>query len=449
MILSFKNLYLNYIRQYVSVIIWALLLILYSYHFYLICKYSVDAPYRDEWAYFSVDNLIALPDSFNFEWLFRHNGAEHRIVFTHLMAWFNYKLLGFNFAYQKIVNFVIFGILLVSIVKLKNKIVGKNNFIWFPIFLVFLLSPIASENHSWAYESQIHFALIFSTISLCYCFDNDSSTKFMWFIMFTIFAMYSFASGVVYAIVCIIFRTIYFLRYMSNSDNRQKYINYTIVSTLIVIGSIVFWFIGYIVPQWVPERSFPNKLVFWDFFLNLIGFGFGFTEYNIVPGIVGILVGIVPLIILFLNKETRWSAPTWIISVAIISILAEVASISIGRAPLGTSKTSRYVEFAFMLIPFAALAWWLALRSIALKGLFISILWMICSIGYYDNWSWRIYSSLCDMDVNGLWCVGDYYKGFSDGVCQDGFTAPKILDRAKQLNISFTRRAINDNFQCQ
>ena len=128
---------------------------LYIFHFYLISKYAVDVPYWDEWASFEPNQL---PRGLSLDNLFaQHN--EHRIVTTRLFVSLQFHLNGWNLATHQLLNFVIYGLILIAI--------G-----WFAIgaapqmptwlilsFIVFLLSPINWFNHFMGYQSHIHFWL--------------------------------------------------------------------------------------------------------------------------------------------------------------------------------------------------------------------------------------------------------------------------------------------------
>lgn len=105
----------------------------------------------------------------SFEWLFRpHN--NHWIVPTRAEILLFYRLNGWNLASQQLFNFLLFGILLLSVAwGLARAISGPGGWkktskaLLIPApFLIFLLSPISYENHDWAFQSQFHFALLFA-----------------------------------------------------------------------------------------------------------------------------------------------------------------------------------------------------------------------------------------------------------------------------------------------
>jgi len=124
---------------------------------------------------------------------------------------------------------------------------------------------------------------------------------------------------------------------------------------------------------------------------------------------------------------------------AILAILAVLAAISVGRGNFGEPKTSRYAEIGFMLIPYAALAWWLAVKGVARCKAVPVFFWFFCFAGYFNNWSTDKYAEAKQIDLYNLECVEGYFNGIGDGICQ-GRTAPQDLDRAKTMGARFTRQ---------
>ena len=161
--LPLKNAVRNTLPEEYGVrLIWLGLVVIYMMQFFAIWHYSVDLPFWEEWDYFLPH---ALPRGLSSEWLLGFENY-HRVIPTKLMAWLNYRLFGLDFTLQKLVNYLIFGCLLVLVAKLKQAIAGKESFKIFPVFLLFMISPIAFENHANSYQSQIHLVLVLTTVTL-------------------------------------------------------------------------------------------------------------------------------------------------------------------------------------------------------------------------------------------------------------------------------------------
>jgi hypothetical protein len=425
------------VQSYAVRISWLAVAALCAYQLYLISRYAVDLPFEDEWDYFKASSLS---QELSWRWLFGfHN--EHRIVLTKLMAWLNLKMVGLDFYLQKIFNFFIFGGLLIALTGFKNRVAGRENFGLFPLFLVFLLSPIAFENHLWAFQSQFHLVLLFSVAALHHCYPKKlTCMSACIFSLYMLLAMYTFSAGVVLAIIYLLCLSVYLISGISGRriDRLSGGRFLLIAGTVLTIG-ILLWFYGYEKPAWPPPKLYPSDLRFWEYYLNIVSFGFGFNSIHIIPGVVCLLIAICPLMLLLAKQETRWQPSTWQILAAILGVLAVLASISVGRGEFGEPKTSRYVEIGFMLIPYAALAWWLVVQSGSFPKYILCFLWLVCCMAYFNDWSTHGYAERKQIERYNFECVEGYYNGIGNGVCQ-GRTAPADLDRAIDMGAKFARQ---------
>jgi hypothetical protein len=208
---------------------------------------------------------------------------------------------------------------------------------------------------------------------------------------------------------------------------------------------VIFWFHGYKKPEWSQPMVSLFSLKFWDYFLNVLSLGFGFTADEIVPGVVCLLVTLVPVVVLLVKRDTRWEPSTWRVIAAIMGILAVLTVISMGRTDLTPAKTSRYAEFGFLLIPYVALAWWLALQHGMIRYAVIASFWAACALSYYDTWFFQLYPDVKQENLATLDCVERYYHGVGDGACQNDDPNHKEeriqqVRRALQMKIHFTRQ---------
>src|SRR6185312_13958866 len=108
----------------------------------------------------------------------------------------------------------------------------------------------------------------------------------------------------------------------------------------------------------------------------------------------------------------------WRILVLTVAILAVLASVSVGRAGFGieVAKESRYFELAMSLVPLSVLNWsFLFPERQYLRAAIIVGLWIVCFLGFRDNWKeFRYYKREAIQRNVGLRCLAAYYEGKSD-----------------------------------
>jgi hypothetical protein len=313
----------------------------------------------------------------------------------------------------------------------------------FPLFLIFLLSPIIWQNHRWAFQSQFHFFLIFSTVALCCAYWQEQSYgRTLVFCLCLLGTMYSFSAGVIFAVVYLIGTTVFTLVGIAQKRIDAQRGRRVLVLMAVIVGfGMLAWFYGYSSAERDVTQSpyvFPTDGRFWIFFLNLLSFSFGVATPGLFPGIVILLLLLLPGIKLLAKSESRWQAATWSILSAMVGILLVLATVSMTRTSLNM-KTSRYVEIGFLLIPCLAMAWWLALNSRTMRLLVLALVWGACTISYFDDWTALPYRHAKQDDLTTLECVESYFAGKGDGICL-GVKSPRELDRAKELGVKFTRQ---------
>ncbi|MDD2367029.1 MAG: hypothetical protein PHN84_12775 [Desulfuromonadaceae bacterium] len=418
---------------------WIILALLYVYQLSLVSRYGIDLPYEDEWDFFKA---ASLSESFSWRWLTGFH-VEDRIILTRLMSWLNFKVLGLDFAIQKIFNMLIFGALIVLLTRFKERVTGAGNFNLFPMFLIFMLSMIARENHLWAFQGLYHLMLLFSVAALYNAFDQKVGLLSAFaFALCMILEMSTSSAWIVFVAVYLACITIFIISGISESRiERLAGLRFLLIVWSITIAGALLWFHGYVTSEWPPPKLYPTDIRFWEYYLNIISFGFGFDTISIFPGLLCVAIVVTPLVLLLHHRETRWQTSTWQVLTATLGILALLAAISVGRGDFGEPKTSRYSEIGFMLIPYAAMAWWLMFRKTGNKKypVLLLILWLFCFSAYSDNWSTQKYAEARQINLYNLECVDGYYNGIGDGVCQ-GRTSASDLDRAKEMNVSFTRQ---------
>jgi hypothetical protein len=369
------------------------------------------------------------------------------MVFTKMMAWLNFKLFSLDFIKLKIMNYAVFGCLLLAIVRFKKSVLGKR-FRFFPLFMVFLLSPIVYEVHSSSFQAGETFAVFCSVLMLFLIIDTKPSWKAsLGFSLCAIASMCSLSAGLVYALVFLVCDTIYTVGGVQcRRIEHSVALRCLFLRWVIVLPVSLLWFIGFKKPEatWaVAPLLLPSEGKFWEMFLNLLSFGFGFDVESILPGIVCACFLLCPVCLLVLRKESRWEQTTWQMITAIAGSLAVVALITVGRGNMGFSiKVSRYAIFGLMLIPYASMAWWLVLKSKSLRCGVLTFLWCFIVVTFWNNWDYGVYRDIRQQELLNLECVEKYNDGMDDGACPGTFVLPidKYFDNAKALGVHFTRQ---------
>lgn len=418
--------------------VWLVLAIGYSYQLFLVCKYAMDVPYFDEWDYFDLKGKLCIPDKLSIAWLFDF-WSEHIIVPTKLMTWVNLKLFSLNLVYDKIFNYIVYGFLLLVIIGLKVRITGKGVFTYFPAFLIFLLSPLPYENHLWGFQSQYHLLILLSVVPLYFAYHKQPTyTTAALFCLPLLVNIFTFGAGVIVAVIYMVCYCLHIAICIQRKHIHPVFgWKIIILCALPVIICACFRFHGYEKAGWTPSPISPLTYDFWVYFSNILSLGFGFTEVNVIPGIICFMIVLLPLVRLVINKKTRWEAASLFVITVILGVIAILGAISYGRGGFNEPKTARYAEYGLMLIPMVSLAWWLALESKLSRLIVISLLWIGLFFSFIDSWSAQHYREKKQMDVFHLECIENYFEGTGDGVCQGD---KRGLDRAAQLGVSFTKQ---------
>lgn len=423
---------------------WLLVMALYLWQGLMLWRYSVDLPFWEEWEFFEP---AALQRGLTLDWLFCHFGTNQQVVvFTKLMAWLDFKLFSLDFTRLKLMNYLVFGLFLVALIKFARQVTG-NGFRFLPLFMLFLVSPLAYEAHAASFQSGEIFVLLFSTLMLCYSApEKPGLSEAGLFSAAAIGAIYSMHTGVAVAAILLIGRSVFILlRVLSKTAEKRNVVIDLSVTWLITVAGISYWLSGFRNPAEAAVRLMPIEARFWEQFFDLLSFGFGFEMTTTLTGLVILLFLLAPLFLLLTDKSSRLQGSTWQILQGVVILLAIAAMITFGRgATFTTLKLSRYTVYISPLILFGAVAWWLALKEKrALPGV-LAVFWVFCFGAFSNDWGYGIYRDLRQMDLLTLECVEAYNNGSGDGNCPDTHGVPigGFFDNARKLDINFTRKFV-------
>ena len=430
-------------RKWQSALICLLLVIVAGLHFGSILKYCVNILYFDEWEVLrSAQHLSNL----DLTWLFQlHN--EHRIVPTKLIIFTAANVFDLNYASLLSINYIIFLLIPIFLIISYNKLKFKSNYqALFILSLLPLFSTQLHENHYWAFQSCFHISVlcIFLNARLL---SSDNWRHWWLSLIVTAVAIYSLATSIAAMAAMICMSLLWNYRsYLNRKDQEAKIrLLHQVAITVFSAGIIASYFIGYQKNPGHPEYTFPWSPEFWQYLLSMLQ---KILNLNFIPPPIAwiaplalLMLAVVPILGWFWgsldNQRTRF------VSFAVLGLLAAMAVIAFGRAGFGAgqAQSSRYMEFAVMLLPLAVLIiiesqflhYYKPLIPITILGIFL-----VCINQFNFN---HTYQKLSIYRQHGLACVNKYYDGKGDGFCPHIYPA-NIADRlevAKKLNLSFYR----------
>ena len=416
---------------------------IYVGHFWIIFKNAVNVPWWDEWGILSPD---ALPAGFTVRWIIEQ-ANEHRIVPTKLLAWALFYTSGHNYNLSKAATYAIYGLILVCIVLFARRMVPHMPLWGTLAFIIFLLSPINYEINFGGFGTAFHFGVLFTLLAAYFLFNEpQTGSRLALGAFMAVLATYStFGALVAVCILIVLFTLFKVIRAVrsSGSERRMEYVQLIAVVTP-VLTLIAVYFVDYHTVPYHPPVAFPYEASFWRFFTNVVSWGFGFETHSVLLGTLCLLLVLAPIALEIWRQRSQLPASSWAVYAFTLAILGILATISGARANFNEgSKSSRYADFAMMLVPFTALAWAIALRHRPnLKKYVLAGLWVFCCLGFSYKWLWfSVYRVQRDSLNQGVGCIKTYYKEGGQAMCPTLYAAPlgSMLDEAKRLNLSFYR----------
>lgn len=421
---------------------------LFTWHGYIVQKHAVNIPYLDDWAMFEGDNH---PASVDLAWLnAQHN--EHRMVPAKVLIWLQFQLNNWNYPVSVLINFLIYGILLVCMIWFTLRLRAPVPPWAVLAFVVFLLSPINWLNHVMALQSTFHFYVLFLLLSCALLFEQRQRWPELVLASLTaIVCIYSLAGGFVSVSALLVFFVCFkLIRALKFTRGALKNELLQMLVCVVVVGSaLVFWSIGYRKPPSHPALVYPTQIDFWLLFINLISLAFGFLRTSHVIGLVCFLIVVFPICGEVWRSRKNLSSVRWGAIAFVLGIFANVAATSAGRAGFGveTAKADRYFEFVMPLVLLSVVNWSIFLRdrpkwkTSALVGL-----WLICAFGFSTKWNFANYRLTEAKKRAGVACVKAYYRHEGDGRCPTIFPYSLVpfLEQGKRVNASFYQELESD-----
>lgn len=381
----------------------------------------------------------------------RSTVQEHIIATTKLFVWMQYHLNDWNIPVNLALNFLIFGFLVGWMVWFADRSVPEIPRYAKLAFAIFLLSPIDWFNHFMATQTCFLIYLIFFFVGSYLLFHHAQRwSHIVAGCLLCLLSIYSLASGWGSCLVLLVAFCVFKGTRIYSRDKPARNEVLQLATTVFLVGAaLTLWISQYSSPPNVT-LVLPSDRRFWQFFLNLVSFGFGIEKFSSAWGMICLLIVLVPIGAITWKSKFRLTSMEWVSFVMVAGILANVAEIATGRAAPGVvagSKAVRYVEFVLPLIPLSMIHWAVLFRrrrwlqAVTLAGLFI-----FCFVAFWNDWAFDPYRFEAATRIEGRACVKAYYEGTGNGRCPTIYPDDTVhiplstwLDGAKAVNASFYR----------
>jgi hypothetical protein len=347
-------------------------------------------PFMDDWIVAEVEPTSA--------WMLEPYN-EHRFVWTNLL------LIGFHFIHASIPVMVLFNFALYLTLCLTlihaHQDSERDALPW--LLGLAMLSPLAWEVHVYALNSNITLTYLFL------CLGALSWQRGRTWIggLFLAASVYASAAGVVGALV------------VTAVMSWWKRSSAAAAIVLLSLGAWLLWRPPHVQ---TPPQS-PLTSGFWDFFLNLVSFGAGFSTRS---AMLGVLVLAVTSCALFSGRRDK---PAHI--ALALSGLAIMALLAYGRTGTGEvfSKVSRYFP--------PALLWLWGCLSVSRAGL---VPWLLLT-GFLNDFDPYVYRNHQRRIERGCACVRAHIRDHTPIFCPDIYPAPidAYVAASQAQNLGLTR----------
>lgn len=326
----------------------------YGAHFLRLWYYAVDLPFWDEWRFLDAarpSHLGAPFLDFIADPLF-----DSRIVWTMAQIYASWRFDGWNNISLVLVNFSLFGLLLIWITHLAGRAFPATD----PrarIVLVFpLLTPWFWEAHAWPIQSCTLASTFFFSAAVWAAFRDRQTPRMLAVAALCAAATtMSWGRGAAYSVVFLGLWSVWKLW-------RREFLGWFVV--VVSAASALALYFGF----WGWSRllsdpaalSLPNSRGFWRFLQALLPSPFGFASQNhAIEAIAGVLlVGPFTLSALrFAATRTLPSVREWRLATLSAAALAALAATAVARGylPTSTAASSRYAYANGLMLPFLLL----------------------------------------------------------------------------------------------
>ncbi|WP_141730864.1 hypothetical protein [Oligoflexus tunisiensis] len=414
-------------------------------HFNQIRLHAVNIPASDEWEILNNDANLTLKDP---AWIFSQQN-EHRIVPTKLINVIFAYATDWNLALQIMFNFFIYLGLVLYLTFLLAKLVPDQR--WIPVLSsIFLLTTLPWEDHFWAFQSCFHF-LILASLWCCHLFlyKTAGPTQVWSRILAALTCIYALYAGILVSLTLLGLmgvRLFYDHRVKKHKGTTKSFAAFALLTASIAVACWAYFQFGYVKRQTsLDQLALPYQWTYWEYFFNLVGLGFGAIQINWKVGFVLFVLSYAPVLILLWQRRKNLRKEDWLLLGLYGAVTVILASIAVGRGAafgVSQSKSSRYAEFASLLIPLMLTSWYVVLQK--QKHVAAGAFALLCLLTAYSvrhSWNFQeVYKDAWTFRNAGRDCVFQYYSNQGDGTCSTIFPWGSIKDRlefARSLKVSF------------
>ncbi len=432
---------------------------LYLIHFAYVWYIQVDIPYWDEW--YLLMNGHNLNDLSLADFIFTPL-LESRISLTYFQVWLFEKLFHWNLSYQGISNFLVFGGILLMMIKiLKAHTNTPTSFIY--LVMLPLLTPLSWEAHGWAQQSHTHYSVFFAILLSYYSFIKKDSLK-NYVIISCIYPLLIFTWGRGFASGIGIFFC-YFLSSITLFFHRKPGKEYLLGNSLVIISFVLscLFYTGSIIldPLNVNKSGLALllNLDFYKYFLYVSSFIFGWTSKSIALGLISILFTLYPILLTLKKRNFNLSkidSFEWFCASLIITWILSTGAIAFARTgvvPLGTAKSSRYAFATIFVFPIISVYYYYHIQTLSnmlTKYLGYSLI-LFSSLGFFSSLKSSNYEDFYyKRKMAGAACISHYIHTLEAHTkplkCPTVSPHPDLrqaIDSAKKLNLSFIKKIEN------
>ncbi len=307
-----------------------------------ICRFSVDVPWWDEWAFVGLLRSWYQGDMGQIIarlWA-QHN--EHRPVFPRLIMVMLAKLTGWNIRFEMYFGLLLSILMLVVIGLIYKKTVGSSTWGFVPLaWLVFSLGQW--ENILWGWQLALYLQAL-ATVSALYFLSTRSLRSTGLAVLCAIVASFSFSSG-------LLTWPAGFLCLLTQRARKERWALWGLAGAL----TIVAYFVNYAHPGHHPSplTGFSRLPETIKFFLVNVGAPLGGGSL-LFSGVMGVCFLLLLLIYLYQRmsgsglSNQRWSDAEILLGSMIVVSLFTSAVIAVSRAGFGHldwAMNSRYITF--------------------------------------------------------------------------------------------------------
>ncbi len=415
-----------------------------------IFQYAVNIPASDEWE--------ALADRANltfnqFAWIFTPQN-ENRIVPTRVLNQIFFYASDWNFVSMIRFNYLMYLALVLYLSYLLAKVLPQKPWVAL-LSSVFLLTALPWEVHSWANQSCFHFLLL-GAFACCHQFflQPHSLFRLPFKILAGLLTLYSLYAGLVIvpSLLILLALRLAYRAYLKPAERTVGDGASFMLLSISLLAAIWAYFQFNYPALHTSQLALPYRWEFWNYFFNLVALGFGLLTVDWTIGFGFALLTYLPLLLLVWKKRNRLQAEDWLLISLYSTVTVILASIAIGRGlsfGVNQSKSSRYAEFASLLIPLMLCAWWVAFEERPrLAALNLMALLLVTTYSLRNSWHFdAIYHEAWTFRNAGRDCAFLYFRKEGDGNCPTIYWSniSERLENARLLKISFYREWAADN----